>query len=162
MSANINFAANSAATAASGAPAPSSAAAGKATGASSPLSNSDTKSKSHMILPYEVLFTLVGRRVTVVLTKRNFELEGTLQSVDSDKGDMLLSDVVQYHWLSTANTSADGAEAEEKGAEAASKAEEGYRACFGGGQRKELSRCSQAMVNSAYVALVTPTLFVPE
>ncbi|KPI83442.1 hypothetical protein ABL78_7528 [Leptomonas seymouri] len=163
MSANVNFSAGSVATVTNGANASSSEAAGKATGAtaSSP-SPSHAKSKSHMILPYEVLFKLVGRRVTVVLTKKGFELEGTLQSVDSDKGDMLLSDVVHYHWLSTASASADGAGLEEKTAEAADKAEEGYQTCFGGGQRKELSRCSQAMVNSAFVALVTPTLFIPE
>lgn len=118
-----------------------------------------------MILPYEVLSKLVGRRVTVLLTQRGAELEGTLESVDSDKGDMLLSDVVHYAWLPAVSASSDGAEAEDKrkaAAAAANRAEEGYQTCFGGGQRKEVSRCARAMVNSAFVALVTPTLFIPE
>jgi small nuclear ribonucleoprotein (snRNP)-like protein len=164
MSANINFAAGPAAVATGGAGASSTTATDKAAVGASSFSpaGAEAKSKSHMILPYEVLFNLVGRRVTVLLTKKGAELEGTLQSVDSDKGDMFLSDVVQYNWVPATSTSADDAETEEQVTDAAKRAEEGYRTCFGGGQRKEVSRCSQAMVNSAFVALVTPTLFVPE
>lgn len=119
-----------------------------------------------MILPYEVLFNLVGRRVTVLLTKGSQELEGTLQAVDSDKGDMLLSDVVRYTWAPSRSS-----DEEETAAAAAGNRqcnlgrvseEEGCSNCVGGGQRRELSRCRQAMLNSAFVALVTPTLFIPE
>ncbi|KAL7699430.1 hypothetical protein NQL31_006543 [Lotmaria passim] len=163
MSANINFATSSAATAASGSSASPSAVTRKAANAFASPPSAETKAKSHMILPYEVLFNLVGRRVTVLLTRKGTELEGMLQSVDSDKGDMFLSDVVRYNWRPAAATSADGAEAgERKGAEHTNKLEDGYQASFGGGHRKEVSRCKQAMVNSNYVALVTPTLFIPQ
>ncbi|AYU80256.1 conserved hypothetical protein [Leishmania infantum JPCM5] len=151
MSANVNFSAGSRTT---------------KTAPSGPAVSPSAKNKSHMILPYEVLFNLVGRRVTVLLTKGSQELEGTLQSVDSDKGDMLLSDVVRYTWAPSRSS-----DEEETAAAAAGNGqctlgtvseEEGCSKCFGGGQRRELSRCSQAMLNSAFVALVTPTLFIPE
>ncbi|GET90017.1 hypothetical protein, conserved [Leishmania tarentolae] len=133
---------------------------------SAQASSPSAKSKSHMILPYEVLFNLVGRRVTVLLTKGSQELEGNLQSVDSDKGDMLLSDVVRYTWAPSRSSDEEGTAVEAagngQGTLGGATEEEGCYTCFGGGQRRELSRCSQAMINSAFVALVTPTLFIPE
>lgn len=150
MSANINFAASAAASGARPTASSSTTASGKAAASSPTLA--EAKPKSHMILPYEVLFNLVGRRVTVVLTRKGHELEGTLQSVDSDKGDMLLSDVVHSQWQPVK----DAVEGEAEKA-----AEEGFHVCSGGGRRREVSRCSQAMVNSAFVALVTPTQFIP-
>ncbi|KAG5475005.1 hypothetical protein CUR178_04455 [Leishmania enriettii] len=163
MSANVNFSTGSRMT--NGAP---SAAAASVSAAPASKSNapSSAKSKSHMILPYEVLFNLVGRRVTVLLTKGSQELEGTLESVDSDRGDMLLSEVVRYTWAPSCpldeEETAAGAAGKRQGTSGDGAEEEGFCKCFGGGQRRELSRCSQAMVNSSFVALVTPTLFIPE
>ncbi|XQJ28333.1 hypothetical protein NXY56_004355 [Leishmania guyanensis] len=162
MSANVNFSTDSRKTnAAPSAPAVSASAAPALQNSAS----SSSKSKSRMILPYEVLFNLVGRRVTVVLTKGSQELEGTLESVDSDKGDMLLSDVVCYTWeplRSSEEETTAAATGKGQGTLSAVAEREGYYKCFGGGQRRELSRCSQAMVNSVFVALITPTLFIPE
>ncbi|CAJ1009971.1 hypothetical protein Q4I28_005285 [Leishmania naiffi] len=163
MSANVNFSTGSRKTnAAPSAPAVSATAAPALPNSAS----SSSKSKSRMILPYEVLFNLVGRRVTVVLTKGSQELEGTLESVDSDKGDMLLSDVVCYTWEPLRSSGEEettaAATGKGQGPLSAVAEREGYYRCFGGGQRRELSRCSQAMVNSAFVALITPTLFIPE
>lgn len=160
MSANVNFVNGARPATGTTAAAPSSStAAGNGSVTASPAG----KSKSHMILPYEVLFNLVGRRVTVLLTCAAQELEGTLQSVDSDKGDMLLSEVVRYVWAQPRPPPAEGeASDEDRAAAAAAEEEAGFSNCFGGGRRRELSRCSQAMINSAYVALVTPTQFVPE
>ncbi|KAG5500424.1 hypothetical protein JKF63_03517 [Porcisia hertigi] len=156
MSANVNFSPDSRV-----------AYAGLAAPASKGNTSSSAKNKCHMILPYEVLFNLVGRRVTVLLTKGSQELEGTLQSVDSDKGDMLLSDVALYTWEPSCSsgegeTAAAAAGEEHLAPENATGEEEEFYTCVGGGRRRELSRCSQAMINSAFVALITPTLFIPE
>ncbi|KAK7200972.1 hypothetical protein NESM_000156500 [Novymonas esmeraldas] len=163
MSATVNFSAGARATNA----APSSSGTAGNGAAANGAASSSTKSKSHMILPYEVLFNLVGRRVTLLLTIGAQELEGTLQSVDSDKGDMLLSDVVRYAWTPSRTPAAAGDTAAEAsrsrgGATGETAEDDSFLPCIGGGQRRELSRCQQAMVNSRFVALVTPTLFAPQ
>ncbi|KAG5474336.1 hypothetical protein LSCM1_03116 [Leishmania martiniquensis] len=161
MSANVNFSAS--ARMANGALSTAAASAPLVPTSKSNAPGS-AKSKSHMILPYEVLFNLLGRRVTVLLTRGYQELEGNLESVDSDRGDMLLSEVVRYTWepsRSRDEETAAAAAGAGQGTSGDGTEEDAFCRCFGGGQRRELSRCRQAMVNSSFVALVTPTLFIP-
>lgn len=132
---------------------------GTATAASSP-SGTHKDRISQMILPYEVLFKLLGQRITVLLSIGSEELEGVLQTVDDDKGDLFLSDVVHYAWEpqpSAAETASEGS-----GGTAGAKDQLDAVKVVGGGQRRELYRSAQAMVNSSFVSLITPTLFHPE
>lgn len=101
--------------------------------------------KATMILPYDILFSLQGRRVTVMLSVHNEELEGLLRTVDSDRGDLFLEDVVHYEWVPEGGTAADASVA--------------LRPSRGGGGRREVRRVPSAMVNSRFVDIVTPTLF---
>lgn len=103
-----------------------------------------------IILPYDILNDLQGRRVTVLLANNtNEEIEGLLRTVDEDRGDLFLEDAVHYVWEPM---TADGA--------ADAEVTPGTRHCLlGGGVRRAIRECDAVMVNSRFVDLITPTLF---
>lgn len=135
MSANVRFAL--ADTAIDVSSSPNSAAAGKAGGGAV---------KTQLILPYDVLVNLQGRRVTVFLATEEDELEGVLRTVDTDQGDMCLEKVIHYRWL--ADNDATEADGDEK-----------LQSCHGGGSRRLLRRFESCIINSRYISLITPTVF---
>lgn len=113
---------------------------GANTGSSSSTSAAKPREVS-LILPYDTLAVLLGSRVTLLLSVRDEELEGLLRTVDADRGDVVLEDVVHYRWRS-----------EPSGAV-------GERESAGGGYRTELRRSEVVMVNSRYIEIITPTVF---
>ncbi|CCW68709.1 unnamed protein product [Phytomonas sp. Hart1] len=117
-----------------------------------------SKPERAIILPYDILYNLQGRRVTILLSVRGEELEGILRTVDNDRGDLMLEDVVHYEWLAALPEGHDGTSTEHdhtgpKGP---------FRTCLFGGVRREVRRCATAMVNSKFIHLITPTLFGEE
>lgn len=160
MSANVNFTVT-AATGTAGGPA-------RAGEGGKPAA--DAPAAPVIILPYDILNNLQGRRVTVLLSIKKEELEGTLRSVDADRGDLFLEDVVHYAWEATvpAAPTAAAAAAPAAAAAAVTPSDEGsaggrasaVRPCVvGGGGRRILNRCDAVMVNSRFIDVVTPTLF---
>ncbi|ESL07386.1 hypothetical protein TRSC58_04924 [Trypanosoma rangeli SC58] len=101
--------------------------------APTPVAAKKAGEKPRAILPHEFLLSLYGRRVIVLLSYQDHELEGRLTAVDADKGDLFLEDVVHFVW---SHGGAGGKVRE--------------------GTRTELRRCGSAMVNSRYIEIITP------
>lgn len=103
------------------------------------------------ILPHSLLINMQGRRVTVLLSAGKGEVEGMLRTVDAERGDLLLEDVVHFSWEATRSGGAN----DDKPSLPA-----GMRPCaVGGGARRVLGRYDVALVNSRFIDLITPTLF---
>lgn len=124
------------------------------------------------ILPAAIMMQLQGRRVTVMLSLKDQELEGVLTQLDEERGDLFLEDVTHFVW-SRADGDRDRADnkkgsSDSSSANASSKSheksdlEDGFVPCSGGGSRREIRRYKAVMVNSKFIELITPTVFTPE
>lgn len=139
-----------------------------------------SSAKPAPILPAAILLQLLHRRVTVLLSTRLEEIEGTLLKVDDERGDVFLDDCVHYQWerndakdgkglqnieedrrrerpSSSSSSSSSSTRGETK------KVGEGtpalWSSCRGGGSRREIRRSKAMMIQSRYIDVITPTLF---
>lgn len=123
------------------------------------------------ILPSTILLQLLHRRVTILLSTRLEEVEGTLLKVDDERGDVFLEDAVHYKWSMKEMKGAQKV-GEDKGKESVTAlsdtaeikqgAEEEqtlFVDCHGGGRRREIRRAKSLMIQSRYINVITPTLF---
>lgn len=146
---------------------------GQLPGKSEDKKNSNSSVKPAPILPETILLQLQHRRVTVLLSTRLEEIEGTLVKVDEERGDVFLEDATHYQWdkndvenqekkvLAENKVREEGSSSTEVGdkKKICNEGEDSFTACHGGGKRREIRSSKSMMIQSRYIDLITPTLF---